>query len=52
MKPEEKAKKIEEEREEDREREKKPYIFPKLTKLASLEEITEGTVAGISGPST
>jgi hypothetical protein len=50
MTPNEKEKKVEEERKEDKEREKKPYIFPKLTKLASLEEITEGTSAGISGP--
>jgi hypothetical protein len=41
MKPEEKAKKVEEELEEVEERGKKPYIFPKLTKLASLEEITQ-----------
>jgi hypothetical protein len=48
MKPEEKAREVEEELEKDREREKKPYIYPKLTKPASLEEITEGTFAQTS----
>jgi hypothetical protein len=41
MKPEEKAKQLEEEGEEVEGQKKKPYIFLKLTKLASLEEITQ-----------
>jgi hypothetical protein len=41
MKPEEKTRKVEEQK-------KKPYISPKLTKLASLEEVTEGDPAQVS----
>jgi hypothetical protein len=48
MKPEGKAKIVEEEREEVEGQKKKPYIYPKLIKLASLEEITEGPPSKIS----
>jgi hypothetical protein len=45
MMPVEKAKQLEEKQEEVEGQEKKTYIFPKLTKLASLKEITEGDPA-------
>jgi hypothetical protein len=48
MKPEEKTRKVEEGREEVEEQKKKPYISPKLTKLSSLEEVTEGDPAQVS----
>jgi hypothetical protein len=41
MKPEEKARKVEEEREEAKEREKKPYSKPELTKYGPVEEMTD-----------
>jgi hypothetical protein len=46
MKPEEKARKVEEEREEVKEREKKPYTTPELTKFAPIEDITEPSISG------
>jgi hypothetical protein len=48
MKPEEKAKKVEEEREEVKKREKKPYSTPELTKFAPIEDLTEGIISGIA----
>jgi hypothetical protein len=42
MKPDEKAKQVEEEIREVKEQEKKPYTAPTLVRLAALEEITEG----------
>jgi hypothetical protein len=40
MKPEEKAKKVEEEREEVEGQKKKPYNAPELTKFGPVEEFT------------
>jgi hypothetical protein len=40
MKPEEKAKKFEEERERVEGQKKKPYATPELTKFAPIEEMT------------
>jgi hypothetical protein len=49
MKPEEKAKKVVEEREEVEGQEKKPYSTPELTKFAPIEDMTEGIISGPAG---
>jgi hypothetical protein len=49
MKPEEKAKQVEEEREEVKEREKKPYRAPELTRFSPIEDMTEGIISGPTG---
>jgi hypothetical protein len=51
MKPEDKAKKVEEEREEVEGQKKKPYSTPELTKFAPVEEMTEGIISGPIGAS-
>jgi hypothetical protein len=43
MKPEEKAKKVEEEREEVEKQKKKPYRAPDVTKFAPIEDMTGQT---------
>jgi hypothetical protein len=49
MKPEEKARKVEEEREEVEGQKKKPYATPELTRFSPIEDMTEGIISGPPG---